>query len=159
MNISGFFQFIFGFILGVLLLVTGSVGAAYYFFNRLAAAPPKPVFSETVPAAPHAEEPTPLNNADVAKSPTESNTETKAEEKKETEAEKIPEGAYKAKVSWSSGLSLRAEPDLNADRVGGVDYNTEVLVIEESDDKVWQKIRLSDGQEAWVKAGNVEKVD
>jgi Bacterial SH3 domain len=158
MNISGFFQFILGFILGVLLLVMGSVGAAYYFFNRLAAAPPKPVFSETVPATPEVEKPAPTNETDKAAAPTDNKTETKTEEK-EDEEEKIPEGAYKAEVSWSSGLSLRAEPDLNAERVGGVDYNTEVLVVEESDDKVWQKIRLSDGQEAWVKAGNVEKID
>lgn len=158
MNISGFFQFVLGFILGILLLVTGSVGAAYYFFNRLAAAPPKPVFSETVPATPKTETDTANKQPNAtAKSP-DPEAEAKKEEK-ETDPETMPEGAYKAKVSWSSGLSLRSEPDLNAERVGGVDYNAEVVVLEESDDKVWQKIRLNDGQEAWVKAGNLTKIE
>lgn len=154
MSISGFFQFILGFILGVLLLMAGSVGAAYYFFNRMASAPPKPVFSETLPeptevdppATAEAESPAPAAEATPEK------PEEKPKEKPEAE---IPADAYSAKVTWSGGLSLRAEPTANSDRVGGVDYNEEVLVLKESDDKQWQQIRLSDGTEAWVKAGNL----
>jgi hypothetical protein len=153
MTVSNFFQFIFGFILGVLLLVAGSVGAAFFFFNRMASAPPKPVFSETIPESPVKPE---TKSTD---STTESKTVEKKSEPKKEEEEEMPANAYKAKVSWSGGLSLRAEPSLEAERVGGVDYNTEVLVIKESDDKVWQQIRLSDGTEAWIKAGNLKKID
>lgn len=156
MSISSFFQFILGFILGVLLLVAGSVGAAYYFFNRMASAPPKPVFSETLPQA------TPTT-AEPKATPEETETAAVEEEdvpEEEAEAEEeIPAGAYAATVTWSDGLSLRSEPSLEADRIGGVDYNEEVLVLEMSDDKVWEKIRLEDGTEAWVKAGNVKKVN
>lgn len=151
MSISNFFQFILGFILGVFLLVAGSVGAAFYFFNRMASAPQKPVFSETL-SEPKAEQKAPTA------APKEPKPTPVAVEKEKPE-EEIPANAYKAKVSWSSGLSLRAEPSLESERIGGVDYNAEVLVLSESDDKVWQKIRLSDGTEAWVKAGNVEKID
>lgn len=155
MSISSFFQFILGFILGVLLLVAGSVGAAYYFFNRMASAPPKPVFSETLPAA------TPTKAEPKATTPEEKKAEPAAVEEtpEEEEEEEIPAGAYKATVTWSDGLSLRSEPSLEAGRIGGVDYNEEVLVLEMSDDKVWEKIRLGDGTEAWVKAGNVKKVN
>ncbi|NJN73394.1 MAG: SH3 domain-containing protein [Limnothrix sp. RL_2_0] len=155
MSISSFFQFILGFILGVLLLVAGSVGAAYYFFNRMAADPPKPVFSETLPqATPTTAEPetTPAEEPAVV-------VEDVPEEEEEEETEEIPAGAYAATVTWSGGLSLRSEPSLEAGRIGGVDYNEEVLVLEMSDDKVWEKIRLADGTEAWVKAGNVKKIN
>lgn len=153
MSISGFFQFIFGFILGVILLVSGSVGAAYYFFNRMASAPPKPVFSETIPAPPIEETPEPVEEEAVAEG-----TETEEEEEEEKEDE-IPPGAYEAKVTWSSGLSLRSEPDLSASRIGGVAYNEEILILSETDDGVWQKARTKSGQEAWIKAGNVERLD
>ncbi|MGB2925053.1 MAG: SH3 domain-containing protein [Limnothrix sp.] len=156
MSISNFFQFIFGFILGVLLLVAGSVGAAYYFFNRMASAPPKPVFSETLPAptTPESEEKTAVTEAEPVAA-----EEEEPEEEEETEAEELPAGAYEATVTWPQGLSLRSEPDADAGRIGGVDYNAQVIVLESSDDDVWDKIRLTDGTEAWVKAGNVKKVD
>lgn len=155
MSISSFFQFILGFILGVLLLVAGSVGAAYYFFNRMAAAPPKPVFSESLPEA------TPTTPEPKATTPEVQKEEPAVveEEPEEEAAEEIPAGAYAATVTWSDGLSLRSEPSFEASRMGGVDYNEEVLVLETSDDKVWEKIRLDNGTEAWVKAGNLKKVN
>ncbi|AFY39431.1 SH3 type 3 domain protein [[Leptolyngbya] sp. PCC 7376] len=159
MSISGFFQFIFGFILGVLLLVAGSVGAAYYIFNRMASAPPKPVFSETI-EAPVEETPAETEAPVEETAAAEAEEETEAVEEAEAEEEDdVPEGAFNARVTWSSGLSLRDEPNVNASRIGGVDYNEELLVIGESDDKVWQKVRTQGGQEAWVKAGNVEKIN
>ncbi len=169
MSISGFFQFIFGFILGVVLLVAGSVGAAYYFFNRMASAPPKPVFSEQIPTTAVEETPAPAETeapaetteAEVAEPEATETTEadTETEEEETEDSDELPEGAYEARVTWSSGLSLRAEPDLNGSRVGGVDYNEELLVLESSEDGVWQKVRTQGGQEAWVKAGNVERLN
>lgn len=166
MNISNFFQFILGFILGVFLLMVGSVGAAYYFFNRMAAAPPKPTFAETVaePETPtRSENGTPLDQDSV--SPSNANSaspaQTAAEPKEEETmaAEDLPEGAYQATVTWSGGLSLRAEPSQDSSRLGGIDYNAEVTVLGMSADGTWQQIRLEDGTEAWVKAGNLQKVN
>lgn len=68
-------------------------------------------------------------------------------------------GTYKARVTWQQGLSLRAEPNQNAERTGGLDYNQQIIVLEESADRNWQKVRLADGeQEGWVKAGNIERI-
>jgi hypothetical protein len=70
----------------------------------------------------------------------------------------VPKGAYKGKVTWSSGLSLRSEPNSSAGRVGGVDYNSELIILETSKDGLWQKVRVANGtQEGWIKAGNVKR--
>lgn len=167
MNISNLFQFILGFILGVFLLAVGSVGAAYYFFNRMAAAPPKPVFSETVadppatdPASPQSQATEPEPAANETPEATTTAAEVEAEETPEPEeaAETSTDG-YKATVTWSNGLSLRAEPSQDSARLGGIDYNSEVTVLGMSDDQGWQQIRLENGTEAWVKAGNLQKVN
>jgi hypothetical protein len=70
----------------------------------------------------------------------------------------LPQGAYKGRVTWSSGLSLRADPNSSANRVGGVDYNSELIILETSQDGQWQKVRVANGsQEGWIKAGNIKK--
>ncbi|PHK16786.1 peptide-binding protein, partial [Nostoc linckia z13] len=72
----------------------------------------------------------------------------------------LPSGAYRGRVTWAEGLSLRAQPNQDGERIGGVGFNQKIIVLEESEDKAWQKIRLEDsGQEGWVKAGNTEKTD
>jgi hypothetical protein len=48
---------------------------------------------------------------------------------------------------------------LESTSVGGVEYNETVVVLEESADKEWQRVRLEDGsQEGWIKAGNTERI-
>jgi uncharacterized protein YgiM (DUF1202 family) len=66
--------------------------------------------------------------------------------------ETLPPGAYKAKVIWSGleGLSLRSEPSRSSKRAGEVAYFEEVVVLEESADGKWVKIRAG-GQEGWVR--------
>ncbi|MBV5260244.1 SH3 domain-containing protein [Synechococcus moorigangaii CMS01] len=163
MNISNLFQFIFGFILGVFFLLLGSVGAAYYFFNRMAASPPKPVFSTETVAIPEAPAESPDQDESPAQEPTSTATatpeETTAEAEPKTEASDLPDGAYAATVTWSSGLSLRSEPSQDSSRLGGIDYNAQVTVIGTSEDGSWQQIRLENGTEAWVKAGNLARVN
>lgn len=164
MKISGLIQFILGFILGCVLLIGGTSSIAYLMLTRMSANPPKPVFSEEQPKKPTT--PESKDNKPVA-----TNSETKPETKpsKEKTAEKPPEkpeeeeklepGAYKAKVTWSTGLSLRAEPNPEAERIGGVAYNQNIIILEESPDKQWQKIRFPNSQQTgWIKAGNIEKV-
>lgn len=75
-------------------------------------------------------------------------------------AEELEPGAYKARVTWSDGLILRDGPALEANQIGGVAYEQEIVVLKESDDKRWQNIRLpGSAQEGWVKAGNIERVN
>jgi 5-hydroxyisourate hydrolase-like protein (transthyretin family) len=53
---------------------------------------------------------------------------------------------------------MRSEPNTNSPSIGGVGGNKKVIVLEESDDKKWQKIRIVDtDQEGWVKAGNIQR--
>lgn len=154
MKLSSLFQFTIGFIIGVSLLAGGAAGAAYLYFVRTTFTPPKPTFSEA-----EAVQQSPI----VAPAPAKEEEETAAASDNENEAptetvkEELPPGAYRARVTWPEGLSLRAEPTLEAERTGGIGYNWEILVLEVSSDNQWQKVRIpSSGQEGWVKAGNVE---
>ncbi len=123
--------------------------------NRTAIPPARPVFSNDSPAlqtkSPKATDkettPSSSSSATPAASPTEP-------------PETLPPGAYRGRVSWAEGLSVRAEPNQDAERVGGATFNQKVIILEESQDKGWQKIRLEGGkQEGWVKAGNIERVE
>ncbi len=70
----------------------------------------------------------------------------------------LPPGAYHGRVIWPQGLGLRTEPQQDAQRVGGAAFNQKIIILEESNDKAWQKIRVEGtNQEGWVKAGNTER--
>ncbi|CCQ61356.1 hypothetical protein CWATWH0401_2420 [Crocosphaera watsonii WH 0401] len=78
----------------------------------------------------------------------------------EEETEELPDGAYRAKVIWSTGLSLRSQPAPDADRVGGVGYDAELIILKTTADGDWQQVRLPRSQQqGWVKAGNVQKIE
>ena len=159
MSISGLFQFIIGFILGVLLLALGSAGAAYYFFTKMAALPAKPVFSEEQ-AKPQTEASTETPSADSTESNKTQTEETPKPQPTSEPSKKLEPGTYRAKVTWPEGLSLRQEASINAERIGGVGYNWEIIVLKDSDNKQWQKIRIPDSeQEGWIKAGNIKKIE
>ncbi|MEH1821029.1 MAG: SH3 domain-containing protein [Nostoc sp.] len=166
--LSGFTKFILGFFLAIAVLVGSGVAVALYFMNRTGVPPAKPVFSNDSPSvkaqAPKATEPrggkptlTPGNQAQSSPSP----TPTPTESPKATPSPKpLPAGAYRGRVSWAEGLSLRSQPNQEAEKIGGVAFNQKIIILEESDDKSWQKIRLEGSeQEGWVKAGNTEKID
>ena len=159
-RLSGFFQFIIGFFLGVLLLAGGAAAIGFVFFSRFNAPPPKPIFAEE-----KEQEKLTANNQPASPQPEKSATSKPKTEPKptdssqDTEQEKLPAGTYKARVTWSTGLSLRSGPSREAERIGGVDYNAELIVLEKSRDGQWEKVRLANGtQEGWVKAGNMEKL-
>ncbi|MCC5641634.1 SH3 domain-containing protein [Nostoc sp. CHAB 5824] len=166
--LSGLTKFILGFLLAIAVLIGGGATIALYFMNRTGIPPAKPVYSNDSPSvkaqAPKATEPgggkstlTPGTKADSSPS----STSTPTESPKATPSPKpLPSGAYRGRVSWAEGLSLRSQPNQEAERIGGVGFNQKIIILEESQDKAWQKIRLEDSkQEGWVKAGNTEKVD
>ncbi len=162
--LSNILKLILGVLLAIGILVGGSAALAIYFMNRISANPPKPVFSNDKAEVKAQAAKTPTPGATIAANSTGKTTAkakptvTKTPEK---EAEKpLPPGAYPATVTWPQGLILRAEPELNAERLGGIGFNAKVIVLELSNDKTWQKIRIeSSGQEAWVKAGNTKKAE
>ena len=159
MTISSFFQFIIGFILGVIFFSTGIAGTAYLYLTITGANPAKPTFPEEKQKKVAEEQPPPSsannNKSSQANSSSKSQSETKPEKQDD-----LPSGAYRAKVTWSTGLSLRSGPSTDAERIGGVEYDWEVIILGYSDDREWQQIRMPDsGQEGWVKAGNVAKIE
>ena len=161
-RLSSVFQFILGFFLGIIFLVGGTTALAYIAFYRMSADPPKPTFAEEKPkekTATNSESKPAVNReTEAAKTEEVAVTQTEVEEIVE-EDEELPTGAYRAKVTWSTGLSLRSEPGQEAERIGGVEYNSEIIVLKTSEDGGWQQVRLpGNQQEGWVKAGNVEKV-
>jgi hypothetical protein len=157
-------KYTLGIFLALAILAGGGVAAALYFMNRTSAPPTKPIFANDSPAV-RGEKPK-ATVPKVAKAASKPEAKGKASPKptptpKASEPPKsLPPGAYQARVTWNQGLILRAEPNLDAERIGGVGYNSRVIVVQQSEDNVWQKIRLEDGeQEGWVKAGNTQKVD
>jgi hypothetical protein len=159
MSLSGIAKFFIGFILGIAILLAGGGAVGYYFFTKMSVNPAKPIFAEEQPTKP-------VKSPDSAKKPTQSAQKPKPSPSpsptpsESPEPEELPPGAYEARVTWPEGLSLRDSPSLNANRIGGVAYNKEIIILKESDDKKWQRVRLSGSeQEGWVKAGNVERVE
>ncbi len=160
--ISSITQFILGFVLGVSLITGAAIAAGYLYLTTMSyISPKKPIYEEekaskTVTKSEIATETTeksPTVPEDLPIFPGEAETEP------EPEAEEIPENAYFARVTWPQGLSLRAEPSINSERVGGIGYDAKILILEQSSDKQWQRIRIpSNKQEGWVKAGNIKRV-
>ncbi|MCF2146151.1 SH3 domain-containing protein [Desmonostoc muscorum LEGE 12446] len=167
--LSGLVKYILGIFLAIAVLIGGGVAVALYFMNRTGIPPAKPIFSNDSPSvkaqAPKATEaggkPTPTPGTPTESSPSSTSTPTPTESPQATPSPKpLPSGAYRGRVSWAEGLSLRSKPNQDAERIGGVGFNQKIIVLEESEDKAWQKIRLEDSeQEGWVKAGNTEKTD
>ncbi|MGJ5674810.1 MAG: SH3 domain-containing protein [Nostochopsis sp.] len=157
------FKYIFGFTLAIAILIGGGFAMALYFMNRVSAPPPKPTYANDQP----------LIKTQAAKSQTSKTNQVSLEESSSTpddtqktpqatptSEESLPPGAYKARITWKQGLRLRKEPTPDAERIGGVAFNQKVIVLEESSDNDWQKIRLENGdQEGWVKSGNVAKIE
>ncbi|BAY13018.1 SH3 domain-containing protein [Calothrix sp. NIES-2098] len=165
---SNLLKFILGFFLAIAILIGTGVATALYFMNRTAIPPTKPIFSNDRPTqrtqnvkatekVAAKASPTPGTASNSTPSPTPTPTETP---KTQESPKPLPPGAYRGTVTWSQGLSLRAEPKQDAERVGGVGFNQKVVILEESSDKLWQKIRQEDtNQEGWVKAGNTQKIE
>lgn len=163
-TLSSILQFILGFVLGVALIASVGAGIAYVYFSKMSShVPTKPVYEEETTPPPSSEQDA-IAESDSSL-PSESTTETEAIAESTPEPEPIPEpepelppNAYFARVTWPQGLSLRAEPSTEAERVGGIGYNARIMILEESSDKKWQRIRVPESQqEAWVKAGNVKR--
>ncbi|MFM7366078.1 MAG: SH3 domain-containing protein [Cuspidothrix sp.] len=154
--LTNLIKFILGVFLAVAVLLATGLTVALYFVNRTAVSPPKPMFANDYPAS-DAKNPktSPKPQSQKSATPTPEPTPTPTETPTETP---IPPNAYKGNVTWPEGLSMRSEPNANSPAIGGVAGNKKVIVLEESDDKKWQKIRIADtDQEGWVKAGNIQR--
>lgn len=125
--------------------------------------PEKPIFYEETAAARKARQRSvdtkPFSETPSVERAAESKPEPELKPEPEPAEPELPPNAYKAKVTWPQGLSLRSEPSVNAARVGGIAYNSEIIILEQSADNDWQRVRLPwSEQEGWVKNGNTERV-
>lgn len=154
-------QFILGFILGISLIAGLSGTAIFAYYKKMSVLPKKPAFEEV----PLKESPADDVGTSASIEPLESNAaKNKATDEQESVPESEPEyelppNAYRAEVTWPEGLSLRAEPSLDAERVGGVGFEEKIFILEDSADGNWQQVRIpGSDQEGWVKGGNTERI-
>jgi len=133
----------------MLILAGASVAAALYFAARLAELPERPTFP---------------NDASVTQTNTPTATPTPAATPTPTpepEPKALPEGAYRAIVIQPIGLILRDTANLEANRIGGIGYEETVIVLEETEDQLWQKVQVEEDPDrtGWVKGGNTEPLE
>jgi uncharacterized protein YgiM (DUF1202 family) len=157
---KGFFvglsKLILGIAIALILLSMAGVATARYFMGRLSVLPPKPFYSEEMPAEEMAPE---IASETAPETASELAPAAPPEEAAPPEPALEP-GAYEAVVVQPIGLVMREGPGVEYAQVGGVDVNETVTVLEEPADQSWMKVRVvSNGQEGWVRSGNTRRVD
>ncbi len=148
MSLTNISQFVLGVTLAIGLLFASGMAATRYLLTRVATPPPRPTFPNDPspsPIAPPAAPSAVASPAAPAASPAASPS-------------PATEG-FAARVNQPIGLILRQEASADAAQIGGVDFNQQVTVLQDSPDGGWQKIRLTDGSEGWVKGGNTERIN
>lgn len=148
---SNLAKLLLGFVLAIALLLGGGVALAMYFMYKVSAPPPKPIFANDTTKVK-------LQRSASSKAPVQK-TATPSKIDATPASNSLEPGAYYVRVTWPQGLVLRSEPNLDADRVGSAVYNQQIVVLQTSADKNWERVRFENGeQEGWVKAGNTERV-
>jgi Bacterial SH3 domain len=146
-------QFLLGSVLGLSLMAAVGAGALFIVVQQLTARPPRPTFENDDPNFAARQRQTPKPSPSGSGSPGESPSPSDSPSPSAS-----PEGSYRATVSFPDGLSVRDAPD--GTQIGGVGYQETLIVLEESSDKRWLKVRSEATQiEGWIKAGNVTKVE
>ncbi|UBF28908.1 SH3 domain-containing protein [Kovacikia minuta CCNUW1] len=164
MSWSSLLKVLSGFFLAIALIAGGSYFAVQRVIAQFTAPPPRPIFPNDKPApkakpvkssqpsaAAISPSPQPSATPSAAPSPTPS---------AKPSAKKPESEGYRARIVISEGLNLREGPDRNSNRVGGVEYNDEITILEDSPDKEWQKVRVEGSNvEGWIKSGYAEKLN
>lgn len=166
MRWSGVFKILIGVTLAIAILLAMGVGAARYLITHLTAPPARPVFPNDSPSSGASPSAGSQASADQASSPTPTD-ETSPSPSGEASPEPSPAetallapGTYRARVTQAIGLVLRQEPSRDADPLGGLEYDEEIIVLETSPDGEWLHVRLDNGgAEGWIKSGNTEPVE
>lgn len=155
MTLANLAKFILGVSLAIAIMISGSIVGGLYFMYQVTARPPKPVFTNERATTKAASSP---SGTTAPKPVFSSQSSAQLTPSKDASLKPLEPGAYRARVNWEQGLSLRSDPNMDAERVGGLEHQQQIVVLEESADKNWQRVRLADGeQEGWIKAGNIER--
>ena len=153
----GLTKLIFGVSLALVLHFLTGVATARYFMAKLSVLPPKPVFDNDAISTQTGSTETPPDAAVAA--PEAAATVPEAAAPEPPPEVENPPGSYEAVVVQPIGLIIRGGPGLEFEKMGGVDYNEEVLVLQTSEDDRWLNVRVpSSGLEGWVKAGNTQEL-
>jgi hypothetical protein len=148
-SVYSVFKFLVGFLLAIVLMAGASVAAALYFAAKLTTVPERPVFSNDKTAVQ-------IAGAGAKSTAKASSVSTSSDATSSDAASPKPlePGAYRALVTQPIGLILRDSGNRDSNR------KEKVVVLEDSPDKEWQRIRVEDGnREGWVKGGNTEKIE
>ncbi|WP_017305806.1 SH3 domain-containing protein [Spirulina subsalsa] len=161
MNLTGLAQFFLGIFSGLILFGISGFIAGYYVLSGMTSTPARPIFPEERPQPSPSPSPSPSPAAQTPPSPAAPAPQPSPEpQAAEPETETLEPGAYRARVNWPDGLSLRATGADDAERIGGVAYNQEMIVLRTSSDGRWQEVRLpGSNQRGWVKSGNADRIN
>ncbi|HLO48145.1 MAG TPA: SH3 domain-containing protein [Kamptonema sp.] len=150
MSLSGIFKFIVGFLLAIVLLTGASVAAALYFAAKLSALPERPTFPNDKPSSQSA----------IAKPKSTAKPSAEQVSNDTPSPKPLEPGAYRALVTQPIGLILRDSPTRDSNRIGGIAYKEKLVVLEDTPDKEWQRVRVEqDNREGWIKGGNTERTE
>ncbi len=155
MGWSGFLKGFSALIVAIALLAGGGYAIFQFLIYQFTSPPPRPTFSNDNPS-PAAKAP------ETSPSPTTTPSPATASPKPSPSPSPRPSPSTspttkRARITLSEGLNIRQAPAADAERIDGVDYNDEVIILEESPDKEWTKVRVaSTGVEGWIKSGYTE---
>jgi hypothetical protein len=106
----GLSKLVLGLFLALVIMSVAGLAAARYFLTRLSDLPDRPVFddtpAETLPADTNASTPATAE----AEAVPDAATDTAETSEEEAQEEPLPEGAYRAAVTYPTGLIMRSGP-------------------------------------------------
>ena len=150
----GLTKLVLGVFFAFVLMSLAGVATARYFMAKLAVSPDKPTFTHGTSNG------TSTAEAEPPAQPVSASNSTQSFPNEPNAVTELEPGAYEAVVIQPIGLVLREGPSRDFPQLGGVEYNEQIIVLGESDDNQWLRIRLPiSGQRGWIKAGNSERIN
>lgn len=157
----GLSKFVLGIILAMLIMSLAGLSMARYFMTRMVEQPERPTYENDLPEAnsPVASASDDDGAAESQPGPEVTLPEEEPEPEPEPEPEREPEWedppaqGDRAYVNQPVGLILRSGPGTDYANIGGLDHQESVDVIAEEGG--WLNVILSNGEEGWIKDGNV----
>lgn len=152
----GLSKFVLGIILAMLIMSLAGLSMARYFMTRMVEQPERPTYENDLPEDQRPVAKAPDADSDAVDEP--GPEVTAPEPDPEPEPEEAPErtnsGDGYATVNQPVGLVLRSGPGTDYRSIGGLDFQESVEVI--SEEGGWLNVILSNGEEGWIKDGNVD---
>lgn len=154
----GLSKFVLGIILAMLIMSLAGLSMARYFMTRMVEQPERPTYENDLPEDKRSVASASDDDVDSQPGPEvalpEDEPEPEPEREREPERDDPPAQGDRAYVNQPVGLILRSGPGTDYGNIGGLDFQESVDVIAEEDG--WLNVILSNGEEGWIKDGNVD---